>query len=424
MQPRNLRVWQNSRVSNESPPPPRLFGIFLTVFLDMLGFGMFIPDLQLRGLNLAAGALGLPADSKAIQLGLLVGFSLAIFSICQVLFSPILGRLSDVRGRRYVLLITAGMNLVSYLLYGFATTFPLMLLSRALGGAAAGNLGVAFAYIADVTTPQNRAKGLGMVGAAFGLGFVLGPAAGVGLLALGKNNPLFLGIAGALLCAINVFYIWKYLPESHHERSDDQPTLMQNFRTALQVPALRILFLMFFLVNLGFTNLETTYFQLLSDPRTIFHLGEESAKHIGGIVLTIVGINTVFIQGFLLPRIGHKFGEVKLVRIGLLVLIPGLALTPFAPFWVPALIIMILIGYGLGFTNPNVNSLISRSSPKSMQGGIFGITQALGSLARILGPLMSAPLFRTSPSAPYLLGAGLLLIPAVAAWSLKPPPEE
>lgn len=390
----------------------------------MLGFGMFIPDLQLRGLDLAARQLGLPADSKAVQLGMLVGFSLAIFSIFQVLFSPILGRLSDVRGRRYVLLITAGLNLFSYLMYGFATAYPVMLLSRALGGIAAGNLGVAFAYIADVTTPQNRAKGLGMVGAAFGLGFVLGPATGVGLLALGHNNPLYLGIAGALLCALNIFFIWKYLPESHHERGGEKSGLIQNFRTAMQVPALRILFVMFFLVNLGFTNLETTYFQLLSDPRTIFHLGEESAKHLGGIVLTIVGLNTAFIQGFLLRRIGHKFGEVKLIRFGLIALIPGLALTPFAPFWIPALCIMILIGYGLGFTNPNVSSMISRNAPRTMQGGIFGITQALGSLARILGPLISAPLFRASPSAPYLLGAGLLIIPAAAAWALKPPPEE
>lgn len=406
---------------NENPPP-RLFGIFLTVFLDMLGFGMFIPDLQIRGLKLAADQLGLPADSKATQLGLLVGFSLAIFSIAQVAFSPLIGRLSDIRGRRIVLLITAALNLVSYLIYAHAGSFSLMLISRALGGVAAGNLGVAFAYIADVTTPQNRARGLGMVGAAFGLGFVLGPAAGVALLELGRDNPIWLGYAGAFLAAVNIFFIWRYLPESHHERDPNPPRLVENFKIALRTPGLRLILAMFFVVNLGFTNLETTYFQLLNDPRTIFHFGDD-AKRIGGIVLTIVGLIIVFVQGFLLRIIGPKFGEVKLVRFGLWLLVPGMALTPFAPFWLPALGVMLIIGFGNGLANPNVSSLVSRSAPKSMQGSIFGITQALGSLARIIGPLVSGPLFRTWPAAPYLLGAVLILGPAILAWWLKEPPE-
>lgn len=389
----------------------------------MLGFGMFIPDLQIRGLHLAANVLGVPPNSTENKLGLLVGFSLAIFSLAQVLFSPLIGRLSDARGRRSVLLLTAGLNLISYLIYAHAGTFWLMLLSRGLAGIAAGNLGVAFAYIADVTTPENRSRGLGMVGAAFGLGFVLGPPAGVALLALGRDNPLYLGYAGAILCLINLYFIWRFLPESHHERVAEPPKLVENFKVAIRTPGLNLVLLMFFASNLGFTNLETTYFQLLSDPRTIFHLGD-NAKHIGGIVLTIVGLIIVFVQGFLLRIVGPKYGEVKLVRVGLLLVIPGLALTPFMPLWGPALIVMLLLGFGNGLANPNISSLVSRSSPKSMQGGIFGITQALGSLARIIGPLVSGPLFRWNPAAPYLLGAGLILIPAVAAWSLRSPAGE
>jgi len=400
-----------------------LFGVFLTVFLDMLSFGIFIPDLQLRGAQVAAAKIGVSPESTDSRLGLLVGFSLAVFSLTQLLAAPWIGRMSDRHGRKLVLLITAALNLLGYLCYAHAQSYEMMLAARVLGGLGAANLGVAFAYVADITTPENRAKGLGMMGAAFGLGFILGPALGTVLLKIGNDSPLTLGYAGAFLILINIIYIQFGLVESYkpEDRDAHAPSLIENFKVAIQTPNLRILLLMFFVLSLGFTNLETTYFQLLADKRTVFGLSDP--KTAGGVVLVLVGFVAVLMQGFLVPKLTPRYGEVKLARFGLLCTAPALALVPYAPLWLFALPVIALLGIGNGAAQPSISSLVSRSSPKSMQGGIFGITNALGALARCIGPMISAPLFRIEPSGPYWLGAGLILIPAVAAWWLKQPAD-
>ncbi|MCE9558391.1 MAG: MFS transporter [Armatimonadetes bacterium] len=400
---------------------PSLFGVFLTVFLDMVSFGMFIPDLQLRGLNLAANYLGIPPTSHSTQLGLMVGLSLGIFSLAQLLVSPWMGRISDTHGRKKVLLLSAIVNLIAYVIYGHATAFWIVVIARALGGVGASNLGVAFAYVADVTTPENRAKGMGMVGAAFGLGFIIGPALGAYLLTVGNDNPLVLGYAGAFLIFLNILYIQFGLVESYSPvATSGKVSLLKDFRVAFGTPGLRLLLVMTFVLTLGFTNLETTFFQLLSDPRSVFHLGI-TAKTTGGIILTYVGIIAVITQGFLLRRLTPKYGEVNLARFGLLCVVPALALVPFAPLWAAAIPVITMMGFGNGIAQPSLSSLVSRSAPRTMQGGIFGITQSLGAFARFLGPVVSGPLFRWQPSAPYILGAVITLIPAIAAWKLRQP---
>ncbi|MBL8049266.1 MAG: MFS transporter [Chthonomonas sp.] len=403
-----------------------LFGIFLTVFLDMLGFGMFIPDLQIRGKQLAAQVLGVNPLSDSVQLGMLVGFSLAIFSLAQLIISPIMGRLSDARGRKIVLLWSAIFTLIGYLIYANATSFSLIMVSRLMTGIGAANLGVAFAYVADVTTPENRGKGLGMIGAAFGLGFVLGPPLGVLLLHLGKDSPALLGYVGAALILVNVLFIQFGLAESPRENlGKDAPSLWQNFRLAWTYPQLRLLLIMSFVLSLGFTNLETTYFQLLESPRSNYQLTAEQAKVAGGWVLTFVGVVAAIMQGGLVGPAIKRFGEINLVKWGFLITAIGLLLVPHGTLWAPTLIVVALIGIGNGLANPSLSALTSHNAPITMQGGIFGISMALGALARTVGPIVSNPLFQKNPAYPYLLGGGLILIPAFAAWGLRPvPPAE
>lgn len=398
-----------------------LFGIFLTVFIDMLGFGLFIPDLQIRGKQLAAKVLGVSPLSDSVQLGLLVGVSLAVFSLAQLLISPIMGRLSDAKGRKIVLLWSAIFTLIGYLVYANVHSFEMVLLSRVLTGIGAANLGVAFAYVADITTPENRGKGLGMIGAAFGLGFVLGPPLGVLLLHLGKDEPMLLGYVGAALAFINILFIQFMLTDSPRTTGEGKtPSLWANFKTACTVPQLRLLLFMSFVLSLGFTNLETTYFQLLESPVGAYALSPERAKFAGGLILTFVGVVMAIMQGALVGPAIKRFGEVRLVRFGFLITAVALILVPYGSLWVPALFVVLLIGVGNGLANPSLSALTSQNAPMTMQGGIFGISMALGALARTVGPLVSNPLFQRNPSYPYWLGGLLVLVPAFAAWRLRP----
>ena len=395
-----------------------IIGIFITVFLDLMSFGMFIPDLQLRGKVIATKAMGPEASDTSI--GWLVGAMLASFSLAQLLTSTYLGRLSDKHGRRIVLLITCALSVASYALYANAGTLSVIFVSRILSGIAAANLGVAFAYIADVTTAEDRAKGLGLIGAAFGLGFILGPVAGGLILKFSNDSPMWLGYIGAALSLINLIYVYLFLPESLAKPSVAKSSLIGDLKTAFKSPQLGLLLLMFFAINIGFTNLETTYFQLLETDRWNFHLGGQ-AKEVGSYILAVVGLTGVIMQGFLVRKLTPIYGEVKLLRWAYVGYVPVLALIPFAPLWWPQILGAVGLAVCSGLSQPTISSLISRNSPRELQGGIFGITQSLGALARCLGPIMSNPLFHWKPYSPYLLGAGIILFPAFAAWTLKQP---
>lgn len=394
-----------------------ILGIFLTVFLDLLSFGLFFPDLQLRGLELAAKQLG---SNKDPRLDLMVGFTLAVFSIAQLITAPILGRISDKHGRRKVLLLTTLLSVSSYLIYANALSWPWIVVSRVLSGIAAANVGVAFAYVADITKPEERAKGLGSIGAAFGMGFILGPVTGAFLLKAGNNDPHLLGYVAAALAALNFLYVVFILPESRRHTGEHK-SLIENYKRAFSTPGLALMLILFFATNFAFTNLETTYFRLLADPRSIFHLGDNRARMVGGAMLAIVGVVAAIMQGGVVRRVTPIFGEVKLIRVAYWVMGPALALVPFMPIWVPAIVIITFLGIGSGLAQPSLSSLISRSAPKDMQGGIFGITQGLGAVARCTAPLASNLLFGHAPAYPYFFGAALLVFPALGAWKLKQP---
>ncbi|MFZ4506458.1 MAG: MFS transporter [Fimbriimonas sp.] len=385
-----------------------LVGIFLTVFIDLLSFGLVIPDIQLRAETLGAR-------------GEVLGLALGIFSLAQLLTAPYLGRLSDRIGRRKILLITCTIAVISFLVYANAENLTVIFIARILSGVAGANVGVAFAYVADVTKPEERSKGMGMIGAAFGLGFVFGPVLGALLIRAGDDRPQLLGYVAAGLALINLLYVYFALPESHPVRSGPHTTFGQNIRKAFGVPSLALLLVMFFVFNFAFTNLETTFFRLLQEPTWQFALPTSEAKQSGAYVLALVGVVGVIMQGFVIRLVTPIFGEVKLLRIAYLIVGPVLLSIPYTPLWVPFLGGVILLGIGTGLAQPSMSSLISRNAPADMQGGIFGITQALGAVARFVGPIVSNRLFEVSPAFPYVLAAGLVIVPAIAAWFVRMP---
>ena len=401
-----------------------IFPLVFTVFLDLLGFAMFLPDLQLRGEGFAHGFLG--PSASAMMVGLLVGFGQSVYSIAQLFTGSWLGRYSDVNGRRPVLLLSSALSVVAYLLYAHADNIFLLYLSRALSGIAAANLGVAFAYVADVTKPEERSAKIGLLGAAFGVGFIVGPALGAVLLKVGHDKPYLLGYFAAALCLVNTILIWRFVPESNFHRLDGgRVSFVQGLKRAAAIPGLGVLLLMFFMMNLAFTNLEATFFRLLEAPNWIFHIPKADVKQFGAVILTVVGVTGAITQGGLIRIIVPKLGELNTLRYFYSAFIPVFYSIPFFSFYFPGLILTVLLGFTNGLSGPSMNSLISQRAPRELQGSIMGMNQSLGSLARVLGPMFANTLFSIKPSMPYLWGGTLALVPAVMAWFvLKPLPND
>jgi len=388
-----------------------LLGIVITVFLDILSFGIFIPDLQLRvrGFGIEGWQLG------AVQ---------GLYSFAALLCAPILGRLSDAGSRRRVLLVTSSVATISYMVYGHGTILGLIIVSRVLSGIASASMGVGFAYMADITTVKDRAKSMGLLGAALGLGFVFGPVLGTYLLWVGKGDPLLLGSIGAVLSLINFLYILLWLPDPiPHELSDaERQGPWRTLFAAMRNPSLRILFIISFTVQFGFTNLETTFFQLLNSPRSVFHiLNVEQAKIMGGEVLGVIVILGILFQGGLVRVLMRRMKEVVILRFSYLCATPALALVPYFPLWWPGIIVMFFLSLGTSLAQPCMSSLISQEAPVELQGGIFGVTTALASLARLVSPLVSNTLFVKDPTYPYLFGAAVMLLPMIGVWRVRQP---
>lgn len=384
--------------------PSPVLGIFLTVLIDLLSFGLVIPDIQLRGEKLGAS-------------GTVLGMLIASFSVAQFLTAPYLGRLSDRIGRRKILLVTTSLAVLSYLTYAHAVAIWVMMAARILSGIAGANLGVAYAYIADVTKPEERAKSMGLIGAAFGIGFIFGPPVGAMLVDAGHGSPLVLGYVAAGLSLINWLYIYFYLQESlkpgSHE-AEKRAASFKNFVRAFQIPGLALLLAMFFGTNFGFSNLESTFFRLSVHS---YGLSQQQTAY----VLGYVGVVSAVMQGGVVRIVVPLLGEVNLLRFAYFCQVPALAILPFAHPWIPMLGVCLIMGIGGGLSQPSLASLISRNAPGDMQGGIFGVTQALGAMARTLGPIMGNTLFDIKPWLPYVVGAGIVFVPMIGSWSIREP---
>lgn len=393
--------------------PPPIVAIFLTVMLDMLSFSIVIPDVQIRVESMTHGS-----HSPALA-GVLNGLTLAVFSIAQFLVSPYLGRLSDRIGRRPVLMVTCSMAVVASVLYAYATSLPVIWLSRICLGTAAANMGVAQAYISDVSAAEERAKAMGLLGMAFGIGFIFGPPLGAWLLQVGHGTPLALGWVSASFALVNLAFIVFALPESRRaaQPSSQQATgRMAALRNAFGHPQLAQLLALFFVANLAFTNLESTFYLLGKDVYKI-SVAETT------VVLVVVGIVAAVTQGGLIRLLVPRFGELTLVRAGYLLTGPTLFAMPLVPPLWPILLGASIMGVGNGVAGPSVLSLISQAADQEVVGEVMGVTGSLGAMARIIGPVVANALYKVGPVWPYFLAGTMMLVPLTMAWRYRKPPE-
>lgn len=383
--------------------------IFLTVFIDLVGFGIVIPLLQLYG--------------KAFQANRwqLAGI-MSIFSLMQFVFGPLLGRLSDRIGRRPILLMSTATAAISYGFFAYGSTLTggtallVIFLSRALAGLCGANITVAQAYIADITAPAERSKKMGLIGMAFGLGFVFGPLVGAAARTLfGFAGP---GSVAAALCAANFVLAFFILTESHKpgsaEHASQRPHLDQWLHT-LRLPKIGLLIDVFFLATFCFTCFETTIGLLICQK---FALAEESkrATQLQGYLFAYAGVVGALVQGGATGRLVKAMGEPKLIAMNLFLVAISLAGLPFFHGWPSLLLLLAALAVGSSLVRPPVFGMISNLTSAHEQGVTIGVAQSMGALARIVGPMTVIPLFYYKPALPYLICAGISLITALIGW--------
>jgi multidrug resistance protein len=365
--------------------------VFVTVFIDLLGFGIIIPLMPFYATHFGASAFE-------------VGMLATSFSLMQFLFAPLWGRWSDVIGRRPVIVIGLLGSAVSYLTFGLAQSLVLLFVSRCLAGVAGANIPTAQAFIADSTTPEHRAKGMGMVGAAFGLGFIFGPALGGFLSQWGYQAPAFFAAA---LSFANFVAALAFLPESlpaDRRTIARRRTRLQAFEHALNRPRLPTVLVVFFLIVSAFASFESM-FALYSQAR----FGFTSVTI--GYLFAGVGVVLAVVQGLLVGRVVKRVGEHRLAPAAIALLCIGLGLVSIAPT-IPTLAAACgIIALGMGFQSPSMLSMISQLSDRADQGSALGVSQSLGSLARIVGPLWGGFVFdRFGHAAPFISAALLMSV--------------
>ena len=346
---------------------PPLVIIFVTVFIDLLGFGIIIPLLPFYAETFGASAL-------------VVGLLSTSFSLMQFLFAPVWGRLSDIFGRRPIILAGLLGSAVSYLAFGLAASLTMLFAARILAGIAGANIPTAQAFIADSTTPENRAKGMGLVGAAFGLGFIFGPAIGGFLSHWGYAAPAFFA---ATLSLANFSAALFFLPESlppERRGAKAREGRVTAFRRAWLRPNLALVLTVSFLVMTAFASFESM-FALFVESR--FGFGATTI----GYLFAWVGIVLALVQGVLVGRVVPRVGEHRLVPAAIFVMVLALAGIASAPTVVLLMAAMGLLAMGMGFNSPSMLSVVSRLADSTDQGSTLGVSQALASLARIVGPI-------------------------------------
>jgi MFS family permease len=378
-----------------------LLVIFLTVFIDLIGFGICLPLLPKY------------AERYGAQ-GWQIGAAMGVYSLMQLVFAPWWGQLSDRIGRRPVLLVSNFGSIIAYGLFGLSasyvgdTGFWILVGSRIFAGICGANLSVASAFIADVTTPEKRSKGMGLIGMAFGLGFILGPV-------LGSQAFKHFGLAGpgavaAGICALNFLLGCFILPETR--KKDAVPAIrrprLAQIRHVLGMKEVGFLIGIYFLGTFAFTAFESTLPLLLD---TKLHFDEE---HVG-YVFAFCGIMAALVQGGGIGRLVKSFGERRLIGASLIVVAVSLVLMPLANSLTTMLAALAVFAIGSGINRAPTMGLISQLSPVDEQGTTLGIAQSAGTLARVLGPTVATTLYDLWLPAPYLACATIALLAGLLA---------
>lgn len=354
----------------------RLFSILLVVFIDLLGFSLILPLLPYYAETF---------NASKFTTGLLI----AVYALMQLIGAPLLGRLSDRFGRRPILLISVFGTFLGFLLFGFATTLWMLFAARILDGLTGGNLSVAQAYISDVTDAENRSKGLGLIGAAFGIGFIVGPVTGGFLSQFGYNVPAFVAAGLSLL---NLVLIYAWLPESltaeKRQQIGEQKKPAITFGallTALKRPFTGSLLITRFFFGLAFSIFQTI-FSLYALAK--FNLTARDT----GLVLTYVGILSVIVQGFLVGRLTKKFRDDVLIMFAVALMTVSLIGWALAPsvFWL--LVVLTPTSLSGGILNTLLSSTLTKAVAPHEIGGILGLATSIESSTRIIAPILGGAL--------------------------------
>jgi MFS transporter, DHA1 family, tetracycline resistance protein len=377
--------------------------VIAIVLVDLLGFSLVMPLLA---------PFARDYGFSPLQIGLLV----AGYPMAQLVAAPILGRLSDRFGRRPVLAASQFGTAASFLILGLSTDFTTMFLARLLDGASGGNILVAQAYVADVTKPEERSKGYGLIGMAFGLGFVLGPLLGMALVALPvaegwRLRVPFLVAAGFSTVAwvLVLLRLPESLPKDPEARQEVRVVSRRGLVDAFRLPGVGRMIGLASLAALGFAALEGT-FSLYLEGRQRWG----PAGVMGGFAF--LGLVTAVVQGGMVRRLVPKYGESRLIAAGLVLLTLGFAGLALAGGTASTLLATLLIGVGQGFASPTISGLLSRITPEGERGAVFGTLSSAQTLARMANYLLANLLFgRGNTAAPFWEAAGIAVLALVLA---------
>jgi len=374
----------------------------LTIFIDFAGFGIILPLLPFWAERLRAGPVG-------------VGLVLTIYALAQFLFTPVLGTLSDRYGRRPIIFAALLIEALSLALSALAGSLPILLVARFIGGLGASNIGSAQAVVADVTPAEGRARGMGLIGAAIGLGFVVGPALGGALAPLGTAVPFWVAMLVALA---NALLVLRFLPETRWRGTTRAPAspaahgtgvLLAGWRQVLRHPVVARLVTVNLLFTGAFTAMETVF--VLFTQHTFGWTAMQN-----GYIFTYSGVLIVLMQGGLVGLLVRRWGERRLLLVGLGALAIGLAFLPWSAHLPQLLIVLGIVSIGDGAVTPMVSALLSFASPPEARGETLGLAQAAAALARVIGPLAAGSAFAVGgPGAPFLAGSALVLLAALIA---------
>jgi DHA1 family tetracycline resistance protein-like MFS transporter len=371
-----------------------LYIIFITVLIDMIGFGLIIPILP----TFAKGDLG----ASDVMVGLLA----ASYSFMQFIFAPFWGGLSDRFGRRPIILTSIALMGLSYVVFAHSSTLAILFIARLMGGFGAANISVAYAYISDSTEPKNRTKAFGFIGAAFGLGFIIGPVFG-GIIKE-TYNILTLGYAAAGLSVFNLIIAFIFLPESL-KTFNKTKALFEN-----PLKKLTYVFKNEFVGSLLFINfVYIAAFSMMTITAALlwkeqYNLSDKEVGYMFGFI----GILIVIIQGGLIGPVNKRLGDFKMLILGVVLMMIGLVSMPFIPleYFIPLeLFALAFTAFGNSFLSTPAGSLISKNTSEQEQGMIMGTNQSMGSLGRIVGPLVGGALYGVNYYWPYVTSGVIML---------------
>ncbi len=383
--------------------------IFLIVFIDLVGFGIVIPILPLYAEEYGPSPV-------------VFGLLMASFSIMQFIAAPILGRLSDRVGRRPVLLVSLIGSAVGYVLFGLAGSLAMLFASRIIDGISGGNISTAQAVIADITGPEDRARGMGIVGAAFGLGFILGPAIGALLVTVAPWLP---GVGAAVASMVAFFLVLARLPETLDSETRREarrhPFNLGSLANALSRPLVGLCILIVFFAIFAFANFETTFAQF---ARLRFGFSTSTIAWL----FVYAGVLGAIVQGGLVGRLAKKFGEVRLIVSGTALSCLALGFLPYAPSNGALLSILAVLALGQGVAHPSLSAFTSKLVDADEVGGVMGVYQGMSSLARIVGPFWGEVVYGALGFAwPFRTGSVFMLLACLVAvgavWRMRKMPQ-